>query len=99
MSNELESPTVVTWKVLEKEDVEETGYVLLPTSPTQDGYISKGPATLFASLEEANAAVAHVVRQGLPIGAVRVAEAKLSHHRMLQVKDEPAQKPSLIVTP
>lgn len=99
MSNELVSPDVVEWKSLEAEDAEQTGYILLPTDARQGGYISLSQTALFPTFEEANTVLADFVRRGMAIGAAKVVEAKLSHHRLLQVKQEPEVKPSLIVTP
>lgn len=78
-----------TWNTVEQEDVEQEGWIVIPSAGKPNQYAMKGPASLFTSKDEAERVVMMMISKGVAgIGDVKIAQARLSHHRKVDIAAE-----------
>ena len=93
----MEPLTPEEWTVIEDEDINVEGYMLIPSSGNPTRYIMAGPAKLFPEEAHAREVLSHLTSQGkIPLGSYKVVHAKLAQARVLAVKDV-AEPSSLIL--
>ncbi len=91
------------WIEMEAADVDQEGWLLVPTMSNPVQYAAKGAAQLFETREEAMDTLTQLISRGVVgLGTTRVAKAKLSHHRKVWMDEadltyEPDQT-GLIIT-
>jgi hypothetical protein len=90
---------------VEDENVDQEGFILVPTRDAGASYASKSQTALFSTEAEAREVVSALITKGMiGFNEMQVRKAKLSHHRKLEVEvvaadlsDAPAS--GLIVLP
>lgn len=94
----MEDTITQNWKTIELEDVNEEGYFIIPARGDPNQYAMKGPSSLFPTYEEAEKVYQMMIAKGVAgIGDVKVAKARLEHHRKLDLLVEEDARPRLVV--
>lgn len=88
------------WKTIELEDVDQEGFIIIPAKGDANQYAMAGPSALFDTHEKAQKVYEMMISKGVAgIGDVKIAKARLSHHRKVEIAAEPqeASPPRLVV--